>query len=473
MKKIISLAIVFVVAFSTFSVLITNSGSEIDNEYWRRITIDNSGNSETLSDYQVFLNVTYDSDMQPDFDDLRFTWYNETSGQEVNIDYWLDKYVDSEYALVWVEVPSIRGLGQEVLYMYYGDLDAISASNGEETFVFFDDFSTDTTSNYEFVKETLYPWADGIIAWNSAEGLLELTDNDPDEIARGRGSYVWVRQKNELIDVSEDNYWVETRGKISGTPTPDMFNVIHFYDYTGDHSTANGYYRLQASLRAYKIFQITNRWGQGVWEFYDTVPTDWHKDTWYRWSLCTISNGSVYARLYDDTYGLSAVLDNVTAHQDVDWWVGLGHGAGGSYGLTSSYDYARVRKFTDPEPSYSIGPEEPLSATVDIDPDTLNLKSNGEWITAYVTLPEGYSVGDIDIASVELIHNDVVVDTADWGEVQDGVLMAKFDRATLRDYLGEVDVDDGDKFYDITLTVTGNVAGTLFEGSDTITVKRR
>ena len=113
-----------------------------------------------------------------------------------------------------------------------------------------------------------------------------------------------------------------------------------------------------------------------------------------------------------------------------------------------------------------------VPATVDIDPDTLNLKSNGQWITAYITLPEGYSVEDIDVNSVELRHDSWVNSTV-WGEVQDGVLMVKFDRASLRDYLGEVDVDDGDKFNDITLTITGIVAGTLFEGSDTITVKRK
>jgi len=118
-----------------------------------------------------------------------------------------------------------------------------------------------------------------------------------------------------------------------------------------------------------------------------------------------------------------------------------------------------------------LAPSE-ISATVDIAPETLNLKSNGEWITAYVTLPEGHLVESVDVNTVELVHNDFLLN-ADWGEVQDGVLMVKFDRGSLRDHLGEVDVDDGDKFYDVTLTVKGEVAGTPFEGSDTITVKRK
>jgi len=115
----------------------------------------------------------------------------------------------------------------------------------------------------------------------------------------------------------------------------------------------------------------------------------------------------------------------------------------------------------------------PLEATVDIDPDTLNLISNGQWITAYITIPEEYPVGDVEISMVALRYDDFA-SVAAWGEVQDGVLMVKFDRAALRDYLGETDVNDGDKFYDVTLTIAGQLAdGTLFEGIDTITVKRR
>ena len=41
-------------------------------------------------------------------------------------------------------------------------------------------------------------------------------------------------------------------------------------------------------------------------------------------------------------------------------------------------------------------------AEVDIDPDTLNLTSKGNWITSLIWLPEDYSVADIDPNSVFL-----------------------------------------------------------------------
>ncbi|MFQ6116151.1 MAG: hypothetical protein ACE5NG_18980, partial [bacterium] len=52
-----------------------------------------------------------------------------------------------------------------------------------------------------------------------------------------------------------------------------------------------------------------------------------------------------------------------------------------------------------------------LSASMNIDPNTLNLKSNGEWITAYIELPEGYDVADIDIFTVQLEGIPAITDT--------------------------------------------------------------
>ena len=42
------------------------------------------------------------------------------------------------------------------------------------------------------------------------------------------------------------------------------------------------------------------------------------------------------------------------------------------------------------------------SLTVDINPDTLNLKSNGNWVTVIITFPEDISADEVDIESLEL-----------------------------------------------------------------------
>jgi len=106
-----------------------------------------------------------------------------------------------------------------------------------------------------------------------------------------------------------------------------------------------------------------------------------------------------------------------------------------------------------------------VQATLYIDPDTLNLKSKGKWITCYIELPEGYDVGDIDVGSI-LLETVLGVEHSD---VQDGVLMVKFDRDDLIFYLESVlGIQTPD---DVTLMVTGELTdGTFFDGSDTIKV---
>ncbi len=100
-----------------------------------------------------------------------------------------------------------------------------------------------------------------------------------------------------------------------------------------------------------------------------------------------------------------------------------------------------------------------LSTTIDIDPDTLNLKSKGRWITCYIDLPTGYDVNDIDIGTVMLEETI----PAEWGDIQNDTLMVKFDRSEVEDMLSPGTYN---------LKVRGELTdGTVFEGySDEIRV---
>ncbi|MFB0560864.1 MAG: NosD domain-containing protein [Candidatus Lokiarchaeia archaeon] len=135
-------------------------------------------------------------------------------------------------------------------------------------------------------------------------------------------------------------------------------------------------------------------------------------------------------------------------------------------GITTVY-YRSTDKVGNVEDTNSVEVKIYIESQIDIDPDTLNLKSKGKWITAYITLPEGYDVNDIDVSSIILRYGDESL-TAAWGKVQDGTLMVKFDRASLIDLLGDV----GDNT-EIDLQIWGEVAGMVFAGSDTIRVISR
>lgn len=99
-----------------------------------------------------------------------------------------------------------------------------------------------------------------------------------------------------------------------------------------------------------------------------------------------------------------------------------------------------------------------IESKIDIDPDTLNLRSRGRWITCYIQPPQGYDVNDIDGNTVMLMEGI----PAQRGEVEDNNLMVKFDRSDVRDLIGS-------PCEEIELIVTGELAdGPDFEGSDTI-----
>lgn len=108
-----------------------------------------------------------------------------------------------------------------------------------------------------------------------------------------------------------------------------------------------------------------------------------------------------------------------------------------------------------------------VPVTIDINPDTLNLKSNGMWITCYIELPDGYDVVDINISTILLSDNvsaeDHPTNISDYDN--DGIpdLMVKFDREAVQGIL-----EPGES---VAITVTGKLFDwTWFEGIDYIRV---
>lgn len=147
--------------------------------------------------------------------------------------------------------------------------------------------------------------------------------------------------------------------------------------------------------------------------------------------------------------------------------------------LNAYFERGLLRYYLDENTPYGVETGPPINATIDINPDVLNLKSQGRWITCYIELPEGYSVEDIDVNAVALtaidgepigsMYREGPVETGDYDK--DGIpdLMAKFSRQSLIDSLSAMIQPPAD----VELTIQGVLAdATSFEGSDTIHVIR-
>jgi hypothetical protein len=111
-------------------------------------------------------------------------------------------------------------------------------------------------------------------------------------------------------------------------------------------------------------------------------------------------------------------------------------------------------------------PIQNITATIDFDPNTLNKKSNGKWVTVYIELPDGYDVNDIIISSI-LLEGTVPAETWPYSigdHDKDGIpdLMVKFKRADVINIL-----PNGDN---VLVHVSGTVGTVTFDGVDTIRV---
>jgi len=115
----------------------------------------------------------------------------------------------------------------------------------------------------------------------------------------------------------------------------------------------------------------------------------------------------------------------------------------------------------------------PIPAIVDIDPNTLNLKSQSDKnaFTAYIELPTGYDVGQISVSTVRLIINGVTIfaqttptSVGDYDRDKVPDRMVKFAWQAVITALGG-------QTGDISMTVTGQLNDDrVFTGSDTIKV---
>ena len=167
--------------------------------------------SEDLVNYQIPFVVHYgsgtdsgntiylDSKSQIDFDDIRFT------DNIVDFDYWIETYTSSDQAKIWVEIPYIPiSPAKKELYIYYGNSSAVSKSNGEQTFVFFDDFSGASLDTDKWGTRSV---GTASVTLSGGEADFTLTSNGA---GGGAGYTIYSKQ-----DLGNRNFTVRGRVKRS------------------------------------------------------------------------------------------------------------------------------------------------------------------------------------------------------------------------------------------------------------------
>jgi hypothetical protein len=288
-------------------------------QYRRPITINNSSNSNSLTDYQISVTLNTQSlisagKMRSDGGDIRFIDSNGTT----LLNYWVESGINTSSTYIWVKVPSIPANSTKTIYVYYGNSSATSQSNGDNTFVFFDDFDTDTIGtkwNYT-----------GSGSYSIANSIITLYNSN----AAGR----WYKTINQVLETT-GNYAIRFRARHEGSWDIGAGMVNSSISNKFIHFLATNY----GSYKAHWL--VVNNSGVRYIQ-YEGSDSNWH--------IAEERNiGTTFYAILDGVQ-----KDSYSVSDQTHGYVAFNHSGSGNQYL----DWILARKFTSPEPTTSVGAEE-------------------------------------------------------------------------------------------------------------------
>jgi hypothetical protein len=329
----------------------------------------------------------------------------------------------------------------------------------------------------------------GNMQWNKTYGGTK-SDEARDVIQTNDGGYAMVGYTESFGAGYYDSWLVKTDSY--GNMQWNKTYGGTFYDY--------GFSLVQTSEGGYALAGSTYSFGAGYSDFWLVKTDSYGNMEWSRtyggedgdWGYCVIQTsdggfalaGDIHTG-YEEEGNADWWLIKTDSEGNVEWDMAYG-GAENDYEphviQTSDGGYALAgQRWSDMLDSFAFWlvkleiPTPPATAvTIDLDPSSLNLKSKGKWITAYIEFPKGSDVKDVDASTIMLndtiaaeLRSIAVVDH-DGDTIPD--LMVKFDRAKVISYiLSNVHVEK--RSMAITLTITGNLKdGKRFQGSQVIRI---
>ncbi|MFW9844865.1 MAG: DUF2341 domain-containing protein, partial [Candidatus Thorarchaeota archaeon] len=144
-----------------------------------------------------------------DFSDVRFV----SSDGVTFLDYWCESVVAGSHAKFWVKINDNLDYDQ-MIYIYYGNSAAESVSNGEATFIFFDDFSGTSLNTSKWNN-----------FWTSGSGNTLTVSDGVLHMKSGTGSNYGTAIKG--LTTFTNGYAFETRANFGGSP---IYSSIGIHD---------------------------------------------------------------------------------------------------------------------------------------------------------------------------------------------------------------------------------------------------
>ena len=348
MKKLILVVAIFVFFYCVFPVFLMGGWLFAWN-YRKALTINNNSNSNSLTDYQVLTTLNTQSlissgKMRSDCGDVRFT---DSDGQ-TQLNYWIESGCNTSSTKIWVKVPSIPASSTKTIYVYYGNPSATSASNGDNTFLLFDDFlgtSLNTNKWTVGVQNTYmsYSVGNGILTLSSSKSASDYTwySIRIQSVATNFSLPLAIRALTRFYAPSDSEYWGGLKGKFG----------YKYISFSSDPSLdGGGFYYRNSNYQAGAIVGSDS-------ELLNYTTNSYSFGTWYI-SEVKITTDQINAYLNDSLKGSFSY--SLPSPQPISMGLTIGDlSAGYNPSLQKiEFDWILVRKFTSSEPTTSVGVEE-------------------------------------------------------------------------------------------------------------------
>jgi len=319
-------------------------------KYRRAVTIDNTLNSNALTDYQVLVVVDTASlisagKLQDTCADIRFT---DSDGTTL-LNYWIEPGTcNTPSTRIWVKVPSIPASSTKTIYLYYGNSTVGSVSNPKATLVLYDDFATLDASTWYVVRGSTTLLNPGVEITGTGE---KWSNNVGGAVVRTTTSYgiglsvmlkVSVTNRTRFnrggvtLYVDDNNYVTVKRRQLDTTTSWTM----HFAVEIGRSVPKE----TNPSVNINPVWVRLDWYGNGVFDgYYSSDGVTWTKIDTYTYTSFT----SMYIALEVDAFS--------------------------GYSAIASFYEIRARKYIPPDPTTSVSTTEESY----VSPPTLSNPSDG------------------------------------------------------------------------------------------------
>jgi uncharacterized protein DUF2341/type IX secretion system substrate protein len=276
-------------------------------QYMTPVVIKNLG-SVNLLNYQVSITVNTAAlisagKMIATGDDIRFSNKNSCA----NLPYWIESGINTATTVIWINVDNVPASGSDTINMYYGSPGATPGSNGDATFILFDDFLNPTLDPTKWVYsgsdgKTI---AGGTISINgSSWGEVESVNSYPNQPQAG--GYL-----SELNVVSATGAWPSLAQSNNNTYSQGACMFMNggtmYFGQTGNVGGTGYEGYLDNSMTAGSI--------AGVWSYVRTPA-----NTLCKWPGGSYTYTNTNSTTTSNQYMAFGPLDGGTATMVVDWF---------------------------------------------------------------------------------------------------------------------------------------------------------